>query len=432
MNTKKQKKIKSVAVVGLGYVGLPLALLLLENGYDVIGLDIDRPKVDSINLRIAPFENTHIQKQLEKITLLATTDFKKISDVSTIIICVPTPVNADKSPNYLPLISACESVASNMVKGQLIIIESTVNPGVSEELILPILIKKTGLLPGKEFSLAHCPERINPGDSNWNVSNIPRVLGALDKKSMMLALSLYTSIISAPIKSMQTLKEAEACKIVENSFRNVNIALVNELAMSFEKLGIDVVNVIEGASTKPFAFMPHYPGCGIGGHCIPVDPHYLIDYAQRTTGFSHSLLKMACDTNEKMPLYTVELVKTGLTEVNQEIIGTKVCVLGLTYKADVADDRESPSYEIIRELQTLGLEVSIFDPYIPAKSSALTMSDAINDCAAIVIITNHTQFLDLSPSYLEGTSVRLIVDGRNCLNATKFGLSSILYKGIGR
>jgi len=429
---KTQKNDKRIAVVGLGYVGLPLALLLSEKQYDVVGIDIVKSKVESINSRISPFPDTHIDKQLQNTNLVATTDYSKISESSKIIICVPTPVNSDKSPNYFPLISACESVGSYMVKGQLIVIESTINPGVSEEVVLPILEKNSGLKAGKDFSLAHCPERVNPGDTKWNVANIPRVLGGLDKKSTKMAYALYSSIIDAPIKKMQSLKEAEACKIVENSFRNVNIALVNELAMSFEGLGIDVVSVIQGASTKPFAFMPHYPGCGIGGHCIPVDPHYLIDYAKKTTGFSHHLLKMACDTNEQMPIYTVELLKKGLSEVNHKIEGTKVCVLGLSYKADMADDRESPSHEIIKQLQNVGIKTVAFDPFIPQKSDAITIQSAIADCVAIIVATNHTEFLHLSPSQLEGTSVKLIIDGRNCLNSKQFAMSSILYKGVGR
>lgn len=432
MKITKSKKNNGIGVVGLGYVGLPLALLLSEKQYDVIGIDIDKSKVDLINSRTSPFFDTNIHKQLKKTKLVATTEYSQISGVSTIIICVPTPVNSDKSPNYFPLISACESVASYIVKDQLIVIESTINPGVSEEVVLPILEKKSGLIAGSDFSLAHCPERVNPGDEKWNVSNIPRVIGGLDEKSLQLAYKMYSSIVDAPIKLMQSLKEAEACKIVENSFRNVNIALVNELAMSFEGIGIDVVNVIQGASTKPFAFMPHFPGCGIGGHCIPVDPHYLIDYARKTTGFSHHLLKMACDTNEQMPIYTVELLKKGLSEVNQKVEGMKVCVLGLSYKADMADDRESPSYEIIKELQNAGMKVVAFDPFIPNKSHAPTIQSAIKDCVAIVVATGHAEFLHLSPSHLEGTSVKLIIDGRNCLNSKQFAMSSIVYKGIGR
>src|SRR3989338_9802325 len=273
-------KTEHIAVIGLGYVGLPLALLASRKGHTVVGVDIDVKKVELLNARATPFADEEITEQLKNSSLEATMDFSRIKDVGVIIICVPTPVYENHLPNLEPVQNACKSIASHLQKGQLVILESTVNPGVCESIILPILEKGSELQCGKDFYLAHCPERINPGDKKWNVENIPRVVGGFDEVSLQKAIAFYATIISAEIKPIASLKEAEAVKIVENAFRDINIAFVNELAMSFSRLGIDTVNVINGAATKPFAFLPHYPGCGVGGHCIPVDPYYLIEYAK--------------------------------------------------------------------------------------------------------------------------------------------------------
>ncbi len=259
---------KSIAVVGLGYVGLPLALLAARKGYRVIGIDINAQKVKLLQKKIAPFLDEKIEKELKTTALEATTEFAKIGEVSIIIMCVPTPVYDNHLPNLEPVESACNNIAPHLRRSQLVILESTVNPGVCDEIVLPLLEKGSGLKGGVDFYLAHCPERVNPGDKRWSVENIPRVLGALERVGLLRATKFYESILNAKVKHMGSLKEAEAVKIVENSFRDVNIAFVNELACSFSNLGIDVINVIEGAATKPFSFIPHYPGCGVGGHCF--------------------------------------------------------------------------------------------------------------------------------------------------------------------
>jgi UDP-N-acetyl-D-glucosamine dehydrogenase len=283
---------KSVAVVGLGYVGLPLALLAARKGYTTYGIDIDQNKIDKLAKRIPPYKDADVQRELKKSTMIATRDISKVQEVSTVVICVPTPVFSNHMPNLEPVQKACEGIAPYLHKDQLVILESTVNPGVCESIVIPILEEISGLKAGEDFYVAHCPERINPGDKKWNVENIPRVVGSLEEKGLKLAKDFYESILVSKVKKMKSLKEAEAVKIVENSFRDINIAFVNELARSFAKLGIDVVNVIDGASTKPFAFMAHYPGCGVGGHCIPVDPYYLIQYAKQN-GFQHKFLELA-------------------------------------------------------------------------------------------------------------------------------------------
>jgi len=422
---------KTVSIVGLGYVGLPLALLADNNGYKVIGIDTDAKKVEFINKKVSPFVDEDISKQIKDSSITATSDFSAIKNSSVIVICVPTPVYEDHMPNLEPVENACKSIAPHLQKGQLIILESTVNPGVSEEIVLPILEKESGLKGGVDFFLAHCPERINPGDKKWNVENIPRVVGSLEEKGLQMALDFYRSIISGEIKPMGSLKEAEAVKIVENSFRDVNIAFVNELAMSFSRLGIDVVKVIEGAATKPFAFMAHYPGCGVGGHCIPVDPYYLIDYAKKN-GFSHDFLKLARRINNNMPEFTAEQTKQRLAEKEITINGARVAVLGLAYKSEIGDCRESPSFEIIKHLEKLGANVVSFDPFVLDKSTAKTLDEAVNGAEAVVIATAHNVFKELTPEYFLQNGVKVIIDGRNCLPKEKFIEAGIVYKGIGR
>jgi len=422
---------KTVAVVGLGYVGLPLALLATKNGYLVVGIDNNKEKVELINNRISPFTDSKISKDLKETNISATCDFKKIQTVETIIICVPTPVYENRTPNYEPVINACKSIAPNLQKGQLVVLESTVNPGTCEEVVIPILEEISKLKCGTDFYLAHCPERINLGDSKWAIHNIPRVVGGFNDKSKNRAQEFYESIVSAKITPMESLKEAEAVKIVENSFRNVNIAFVNELAMSFDRLGINVVNVINGAATKPFSFMAHYPGCGIGGHCIPVDPYYLIDYAQKNNGFSHEFLTLACKTNEKMPSFTVDLLEEGLKNIGLELAKTKIAVLGLAYKGNIDDCRESPALEIIEELKNRGGIVSTFDPYVLGKSSVKTLDEALEGAQGLIVATSHDQFKTIDPKYLSSKGMRVVIDGRNFLPKDKYTEAGIYYKGIG-
>lgn len=425
-------KDKSVAIIGLGYVGLPLALLAYEQGYRVIGIDINEKKINSIKNKKSPFVDEVIETKLQESNIEAYMSFEKVKEVSTIVICVPTPVFENRLPDYGPVEGACKGIAPYIQKGQLIVLESTVNPGVCEEIVIPILEKESGLKAGVDFYIAHCPERINPGDKKWNVSNISRVVGGLNKESLEKALEFYQSVISAPIKPMGSLKEAEAVKVVENSFRNVNIAFVNELAESFARMGIDVVNVINGAATKPFAFMAHYPGCGIGGHCIPVDPYYLIDYARKNYGFEHKLLALACKTNEAMPEYTAELVEKGLKAKNKDIKGAKVAVLGLAYKAGIGDCRESPSFELIKALKDKGAQVVAFDPYVAQKSDVSNIQEALEGSDAVVIATNHALFSNLRADEFVSHGIKVVIDGRNCLDKFEMKSAGIYYSGIGR
>ncbi len=427
-------KNKHIAVVGLGYVGLPLALVSAKKGYKVTGIDTQEKKITMLKSRTSPIPDVHIQKLLQEIPADAiefTSDFNAISDTSIIIICVPTPVYGNHTPNLEPVENASRSVGAYLKKDQLVILESTVNPGVSEEVVIPILEKASGLIAGKDFYIAHCPERINPGDSKWNVENISRVVGSLEEIGLERAYNFYKSIISGEVRKMGSLKEAEAVKIVENSFRDINIAFVNELAMSFSRLGIDVMNVIKGAATKPFGFLSHFPGCGVGGHCIPVDPYYLIDYAEKN-GFFHQFLSLARRINNHMPEFTVEQLALACNDAKKVLNGSEVAVLGLAYKPGISDCRESPSFEIIKHLKEAGANVRVYDPYVPDLQTVSSIDEALKDASYAVIATAHPEFRSLTPSYFSDAGIEIVVDGCNCLPKDDFVKAGIVYRGIGR
>lgn len=417
-----------VSIVGLGYVGLPLALLASKNGYDVTGIDLSEEKVSKINRGQDPINDEYVANNIHGTKLKAEADFSSISQSGIVIICVPTPVKHDYQPDLTPLKAAVRSIAKEMSKGTLVIVESTINPGVCDEIVIPLMEKESGLKVNKDFYVSHCPERINPGDTVWNVENIPRVVGSSNSAGLRTTVEFYESIIGAPIKPMESVKEAEAVKVVENSFRDVNIAFVNELAMSFTKLGINVKNVIDGASTKPFAFMAHYPSLGVGGHCIPVDPYYLIEYA-RGYGFEHEFLSLARSINNHMPEFTVNQLGDALNEAGLTIKNSKILVLGLSYKADVADDRESPSYKVIEILKQKGAKVSVFDPFLIKKSDYKTVEEALTDKDGVILASNHKAFMNIKPSKLE---LKVFIDGKNAFDKTQFEKTAIIYRGIGR
>ncbi|MDP3640358.1 MAG: nucleotide sugar dehydrogenase, partial [Nanoarchaeota archaeon] len=294
------KKIKHVCVIGLGYVGLPLACLCARKGYIVIGLDTNQEKIEQIGRGVCPIKDEFLQRELHKVKLQATTDpSQALPSADIIVICVPTPVDHQCRPDLAFVELAGKNISRYLRKGQLIILESTVNPGTTEDTLKPI-VEDSGLIAGVDFQLAHCPERIDPGNKEWTLPNIPRVIGSLTAKGALLTKKFYASIIDAEITVLKSPKEAEATKIMENSFRDINIAFVNEMAKSFDKAGIDITEVIKGASTKPFAFLPHFPGCGVGGHCIPVDPYYLIESAKQFH-FEHKFLELARKINKSMP-----------------------------------------------------------------------------------------------------------------------------------
>lgn len=425
------KEIKNIAVIGLGYVGLPLALLAEQKGFDVIGIDLSKEKLDRLKAKKPIIDDDQANRLLEKTNIIFTDDFNKIQEADAAIICVPTPVDKNKNPDISLVENAAVTAAKNLREGRLLIIESTINPGVCDEIIIPAIEESTPYVIGKTLSLAHCPERINPGDDKWHVGNIPRVVGANSDAALDIVHRFYSKLVDADIKKMGSIKEAEACKVVENSFRDVNIAFVNELAMSFDKLGINVKNVIDGAATKPFAFMAHYPGIGVGGHCIPVDPYYLIEYA-RGKGFDHHFLTLARSINESMPDFAIDLLQKSLIEkTGKNLKGSSVAVLGISYKPNVVDDRESPAYTIINILKERGALVTTFDPHMPDKSSVETLAEAIGNKDAVILVTAHKEFMSMDIDSLDGLSV--FIDGRNALNKVRgeFVKNNIEYIGIG-
>jgi UDP-N-acetyl-D-glucosamine dehydrogenase len=423
--------IKSVCIIGLGYVGLPLACLCASKGYTTYGLDVRKQIVDNVNAGISHIDDEWLKQYLKQVKgkIIATTDPSVIGKADIVIVCVPTPIDHNYRPDLKPVILAYEAISKYLKKGHILVLESTVFPGTVEEVIQPIL-EKTGLKVGVDFVLAHCPERIDPGNKRWNVTNIPRVIGAIPKEKTKIVADFYRSIVDADITELSSVKAAEATKIMENTFRDINIAFINEMAMSFDSLGIDITEVIKGASSKPFAFMPHYPGCGVGGHCIAVDPYYLIERA-KAAGFTHSFLSLAREINNGMPKYAVKRLIEGLNAVGKSIRGTKISVLGLAYKGGVNDDRESPSYVIIAELKKLGADLEVFDPWIPSKSTVKTLDEAL-DAEAILIATNHPQFKEITPDLLKKHGVNVVVDGRNMFDAESLKKAGIEYRGIGR
>lgn len=425
-----EKTPKSVCVIGLGYVGLPLAVQTALKGYTVYGLENDTKKNELINAGESPIKEEFLETNLPKIKLIATSDPSIIKKSDIVIVCVPTPVDEMYMPDLEPVKNAVSAIVANLNPGQLVVIESTINPGVCEEVVEPIF-SKAGYAVGKDYELAHSPERINPGDPKWNVTNIPRVVGSFTKPGLTKAVEFYENIIDAQIMPMETIREAEAVKIMENSFRDINIAFVNELAKSFDRLGINIVNVIKGASTKPYAFMAHWPSCGVGGHCIPVDPYYLIERA-KASGFDHEFLKIARKINNSMPEYTVELMQDALNDIKLPLNGTTVGILGISYKANVADLRESPSLQIVKHLKKHGADVISFDPHTPKHSTEESLEALLEKATALIVVTDHNEFKTIDLELFKKHSIKIIIDGKNCLDKREVEKSGIIYKGIGR
>lgn len=427
------KMKKRIAIIGLGYVGLPLLCIIEKcKKFEVVGFDIDKDRINKILKEEINFDDEIVRAILPKIKPNINSDPEILKSAVYFFICVPTPVKNDFSPDLEPLKKASSLVGKYLKKDSMVIIESTINPGVCEEIILPILEKESGLKGGENFGLAHCPERIDPGNKKWNILNIPRNVGGLTPVNTKEAADLYRQFINAKVIELSCLKSAEATKIVENTFRDINIAYVNELAKSFNTLGIDLIEVIKGASSKPFAFMPHWPGCGVGGHCIPVDPYYLIERAKKNE-FDHRFLRIAREINNSMPRYTVDLLISALNEARLPVKDTKIALLGMSYKRDVGDLRQSPAIKIKKYLEELGADLAVFDPYLPEHSNVDNLEDALNRSRAVMIATDHKVFIEKLPELiLKSETIRVFIDGRNCLDKNLFLKSKILYKGIGR
>jgi UDP-N-acetyl-D-glucosamine dehydrogenase len=414
------RKIEKTGLIGLGYVGLPLLIDFCESGNRVIGYDIDRNKIDLLNKGksyISYIQEDKILKYKKEKKYEVTDDFKKLNEVDNIIIAVPTPLDEHREPDLSFVRSTVEQIAFYINKGQLIVLESTTYPGTTREVILPIL-EKTGMKVGRDFYLAYSPERVDPNNKSYSARKIPKVVGGVTGNCLIRAKSLYEKVFDCVI-TVSSVEAAEASKLLENIFRGVNIALVNELKMLFDRMGIDIWEVIEASSTKPFGFMPFYPGPGLGGHCIPIDPFYLT-WKAREYDFSTRFIELAGEINVQMPYYVVQKTLDALNVLGISMKDAKILILGAAYKRDVDDIRESPAVKIIKLLQAKGAAISYHDPYIPVIDSLRRYPDLVmksieltedelkrQDC--ILIITDHSCF-----DYqwiLQNSS--LIVDTRN-------------------
>jgi UDP-N-acetyl-D-glucosamine dehydrogenase len=415
-------KNATIGVVGLGYVGLPLLLCFVEKGFRVIGLDIDDRKTESLTRGasyIKHIPTSRIANAARSGLLAATTDFARARDCDALIIAVPTPLNKNREPDMSYIVSTCETLVPHLRKGHLVVLESTTYPGTTVEVMVPIL-ERSGLKADVDFYVAFSPEREDPSRTDYTTETIPKVVGATSKDGLAYANKVYQQIIlkTVPVSSTQV---AESAKLVENIFRAINIALVNELKVAFMKMGIDVWEVIDAAKTKPFGFMPFYPGPGLGGHCIPIDPFYLT-WKAREYGVVTKFIELAGEINTAMPDFVVQRVMEALNEVGKPLKGSRVLMLGLAYKANVDDDRESPSYHLIEKLEAKGATVEYNDPFIPmirpsrefAKYAGRKSVDISNDFDLILIATAHDQYRKID----FGTFTIPIVDTRNIARAT--------------
>jgi len=409
-----------VGVIGLGYVGLPLAVEFARAGLDVTGFDVDAFKVAEINAGrsyIRDVSEEHVSESVKAGRLRATTDMAGLAEMDAIDICVPTPLRKTRDPDLSYIVQSVDAVKVHLRKGQLVILESTTYPGTTDEVVQPVL-EEGGLKAGEDFFLAFSPERVDPGNTVHSTRSIPKVVGGTSEVSTELACELYRTIIDTvvPVSSTQV---AEMVKLLENTFRAVNIGLVNEIALMSHRMNIDVWEVIDAAGTKPFGFMPFYPGPGLGGHCIPIDPFYL-SWKARQTGFECRFIELAGHVNGSMPAFVVDRVAEMLNTVKKAINGSRVHILGVAYKKDVSDIRESPALDIMELLLKRGAQVSYTDPFVPRLKHAdldLTSSEASTGVDCAVICTNHSSF-----DYAEIPGrFPLVLDTRNALKGSKAG-----------
>lgn len=394
-------RVYDVAVVGLGYVGLPLCLAFAKSGASVLGVDVDVSKSTSIQSGksyIKHIASTDIATAVENKTLSATDDFSELTNADSILICVPTPLTKNRTPDLSYVENTVKALSPHLRDGHLVVLESTTYPGTTDEVVKPILEEGSGLIAGEDFYLAYSPEREDPGNPKSNFSDCPKVVGGFSSACLEKACTLYKRIVKNVVP-VSDCKIAEATKLMENIFRSVNIALVNELKVIYARMGIDVWKVIQAASTKPFGYMPFYPGPGLGGHCIPIDPFYL---TWKALEFGHHtrLIELAGEINTAMPEYVVSRVIDALNDSGKPVKNSKVLVLGIAYKANVDDDRESPSYTIIESLEKRGAVVSFNDPHVPTiRAGRSHHAVAGRECVpispnfdVILLCTNHEEY----------------------------------------
>jgi UDP-N-acetyl-D-glucosamine dehydrogenase len=417
LTEKIANKTARVGIIGLGYVGLPLAVEFAKAGFSVTGIDVIESKVERINAGdsyvqdVAPVD---VASLVEAGKFRATTDFSVIADLDTINICVPTPLRKTKDPDMSFIVSACQEIAKFVHPGLLAILESTTYPGTTDELVLPML-SSTGMQVGRDFFLCFSPERVDPGNPKFQTRNIPKVVGGVTPACTQLGAHFYSQALEnvVPVSSTQV---AEMVKLLENTFRMINIGLVNELAMMCDRMSINIWEVIDAAATKPFGFMPFYPGPGLGGHCIPIDPFYL-SWKSKQAGIEARFIELAGYVNGQMPHFVVEKVQNALNDSSKAVKGSHIHILGVAYKRDIDDVRESPALDIIHLLQRRGAKVTFSDPYVPSirlEDGILTATDeleAVSKADATVIVTDHAT-VDYK---LIVERAALVIDTRNAL-----------------
>ena len=424
MVSKKIKdKTAKIGVIGLGYVGLPLAIEFVKSGYDVTGIDVDINKINSINSGqnyIADIDDNILKKAVENKNFSATNDFSIVKSMDCISICVPTPLNKQKDPDISYIVSVMEEIKIYLHSNMALILESTTYPGSTKELILPY-INDNQFHIGKDFFLCFSPERIDPGNKIFNTSNTPKVIGGITSNCTKIGSLLYGGIVDEVIEVSST-ETAEMVKLLENTFRAINIGLANEIAIMCEKLGVNAWEVIDAASTKPFGFMKFSPGPGLGGHCIPIDPHYL-SWKLKTLNYEARFIQLAGEINTNMPNHILSMISTGLNQVEKSLSKSKILIVGVAYKKDINDTRESPAIDIIQLLINAGAELDYFDTHVPKlKLSGITLhslnalnKEILNTYDVCVVVTNHSN-IDYDTIYDHS---QMIIDTRNVFHDKK-------------
>lgn len=430
-----------IVIIGLGQVGLLLALHFVKEGVSVLGVDIDDRKINLIKQGVYP---SGARELVETFNLFnKSNNFEVTSDAVSAaksggihVLCLPTPLGDDKMTDFSALTTASEKVGQGLSKGNLVVVESTIYPGITTKVVKPILEEQSGLKAGEDFGLAYCSERIDPGNVNHRLDNTPRIIGGINESSAIAASAIYSLIVKAPIIRVKDCQTAELVKLVENIYRDVNIAFANEVALLCEKIDIDVIEVLKAASTK-WSFMPHIPGAGVGGMCIPINPYYLLQCA-REAGADLPLVQQARKINEDMPHHMVELVGKALRRINTRVEQAKICVLGLAYKGDVDDYRGAPGEVIAKELKRMGADVTCYDPLVIPEGQDLkfkgSLEEAVRSVDCIVVATDHSAFklLNLKSIAKLANNPLAIVDGRHVLVPKEVEDSGITYIGIGR
>ena len=420
-------------IIGLGYVGLPLAVQLAESGFPVLGFDVSEGVVQGVNggtSHIKDVDSAELAPLVEQGKIAATTDMSRLAECDTICVCVPTPLSKTRDPDVSYVVAATDAIADHLRRGQLIILESTTYPGTTRDLMLPKL-SAGGLTVGEDFFLCFSPERVDPGNEVWKVANTPKVIGGITQRCLDAGRALYTQAMARVVPVSST-EAAELTKLLENTFRSVNIALVNEMAQVSDRLGVDVFEVIEAAATKPFGFMKFTPGPGIGGHCIPLDPHYLA-WKMKTLNYKTRMIELAGEINSEMPHYVVDKVQDALNQQTKPIRGSRILILGMAYKRDIDDMRESPALDVMRLLMRKGAEIQYHDPFVPEvrddgevyRSVPLT-DRLLRSCDCVVIATDHSV---IDYKFVVEHSL-LVVDTRNATRShggdNVVGLSGIV------